>query len=344
MGIPLIKMVTLGILPSFLKKAYYRSKGAKIGEKVNIGLFSIIDADVIEIGDYSKIAPMSFIKARVCKLGKRTSINTLAVIDTYSIEVDDDSTIMEQVVIGGMLTPRSKIVIGKRVKIFPYSFLNPTEEIVIEDDVGIGGSNYIFTHGSWQSELDGFPVAFGPVRIKKGTWFPWRVFVMPGVTVGEYCTIGAGSVITKNIPSNSLAAGSPAKVLREEGSYLKKLSVDEKNNKVMGYLSEFVEFMIFQGKQCVIEKISDTHMEIRLHTDSKRQAIICYQMIDNGVSEADLYICLGDIARERKDELSKKGKVYFDIFSKETVFRDLPEWYLIRDYFSRYGVRFNVVD
>jgi acetyltransferase-like isoleucine patch superfamily enzyme len=344
MGLPIIKMATVGIMPSFLKKAYYRAKGAKIGKNVSLGLLSVIDAKNIEIGDFTKIGPLSFIVAHTFKTGKRVKINTTAAIDTHIIEIGDDSTIMEQVVIGGMLTPRSKITIGKRVKIFPYSFLNPTEEIIIEDDVGIGGANYIFTHGSWQSELDGYPVSFGAVTIKKGTWFPWRVFVMPGVTVGEYCTIGAGSVITKDIPDNCLAAGSPAKVLREKDEYVKTLSVDEKHLKMKFYINEFIEFMNFKGNPCRI--MEETNDEISFEIKIKNKVIKIAYVLKFRSDEVNnnVVISLQAITEENKLQILNRNSTFFDVTNKETIFKNTAEWELVRDFLSRYGVRFNVIN
>ncbi|MBK7269113.1 MAG: hypothetical protein IPI07_06255 [Flavobacteriales bacterium] len=263
MSIPIGKMITVGILPSPLKRLYYRMNGARIGKGVKFGLLSVITAREMEIGDDTRIAPLSFINVRKLKLGKRVKIHSMVAVDTNELIVGDDSSIMEQVVVGGMLTPRSRLSIGKRVKVFPYSFLNPTEPITIEDDVGIGGANYIFTHGSWQSQLDGFPVSFGPVHIKKGVWFPWRVFVMPNVTVGEYATIGAGSIITKDIPARSLAAGSPAKVLRTEEQYIKRHTDDEKDGMVRKMLTEYAEFQAFKGERQV--RVEDANGTLIIH-------------------------------------------------------------------------------
>ncbi|MBR3018275.1 MAG: sugar O-acetyltransferase [Clostridia bacterium] len=53
-----------------------------------------------------------------------------------------------------------------------------------------------------------------PVCIGNGCWFGANVVVCPGVTIGDNCVIGAGSVVTRDIPPNSLAAGVPARVLR----------------------------------------------------------------------------------------------------------------------------------
>lgn len=53
-----------------------------------------------------------------------------------------------------------------------------------------------------------------PVTIGNDCWFGANVVVCPGVTIGDNCVIGAGSVVTRDIPSNSFAAGVPARVVR----------------------------------------------------------------------------------------------------------------------------------
>jgi maltose O-acetyltransferase len=53
-----------------------------------------------------------------------------------------------------------------------------------------------------------------PITIKSGCWLASNVTVCGGVTIGENCVIGAGSVVTRDIPPNSLAAGVPCRVIR----------------------------------------------------------------------------------------------------------------------------------
>lgn len=341
MAIPIIKMLTVGILPSPLKVLYYKLTGAKIGKGVSIGFFSIINSKEIEIGDHAKIGHFSFITCRKLHLGKRVRINMMVAIETGEVSVDNDSTIMEQVVIGGMLTPRSSITIGKRVKIFPYSFLNPTEAIIIEDDVGIGGANYIFTHGSWQSIIDGFPVSFGPVTIKKGTWFPWRVFVMPNVTVGEYCTIGAGSIITKSIPARSLAAGSPAKVLRQGDEYIKQYSSEEKIGIINNILTEFTEFLKYKYIEKA-EKIYSTSENDLFNIWVWDGRKICFSKGNTDNINADAIIYFNEISEDLEKQLMKDQKIWFDIEGKKTCFSKDPLWKEIIHFFSRYGIRFEI--
>ncbi len=53
-----------------------------------------------------------------------------------------------------------------------------------------------------------------PITVGKNCWLGGSVILLPGVTIGDGCVIGAGAVVTKDIPENSLAVGNPAKVIR----------------------------------------------------------------------------------------------------------------------------------
>ncbi|HEX7757448.1 MAG TPA: DapH/DapD/GlmU-related protein, partial [Niabella sp.] len=54
-----------------------------------------------------------------------------------------------------------------------------------------------------------------PVTIGNNVWVGGNATILPGVTIGDNCVIGAGSVVTKDIPANSLAVGNPARVIRQ---------------------------------------------------------------------------------------------------------------------------------
>ena len=68
---------------------------------------------------------------------------------------------------------------------------------------------------SGPSEAPGRWYVFLPVAISNNVWIGANVVVLPGVTIGENSVIGAGSVVTKDIPANVIAFGSPCKVYRE---------------------------------------------------------------------------------------------------------------------------------
>jgi putative colanic acid biosynthesis acetyltransferase WcaF len=62
---------------------------------------------------------------------------------------------------------------------------------------------------------DEFPILVAPIHVGKKAWIAARSIVLPGVTVGDGCVVGAGSVVTKDLPSHTVCAGNPAKVIKE---------------------------------------------------------------------------------------------------------------------------------
>ena len=116
--------------------------------------------------------------------------------------------------------------IGKRC-FFNYNLtIQDDAPVTIGDDNNFGPNLTIVTplHPMLPDErkqmLDGngCPKRFcyaKPVRIGNDCWFGANVVVCPGVTIGDGCVIGAGSVVTRDIPPMSFAAGSPCRVIRE---------------------------------------------------------------------------------------------------------------------------------
>jgi acetyltransferase-like isoleucine patch superfamily enzyme len=236
-------------LPQFVKKLLLKKLG-KIGKNFYLGSRSIIYADKLLIGDDVYIGKNTVIKTMSLKLGNGVSIlHDNNIIATQLVEIGDDSKINEKNIIGGGQRPESLIKIGCNVHIYPFCFLNTTMPLIIEDGVGIGGGTYIFTHGSWQSAYNGFPYTFAPVTIKKNAWLPWRVFVMPGITIGEDATIGSDALITKNIPDKSFAVGVPAKVLKSGNEYIKVMDFIEKFNLMKIIFEDFKKNYEFFNKE-----------------------------------------------------------------------------------------------
>lgn len=121
----------------------------------------------------------------------------------------------------------SKISIGANVIIRPGTFLfaDPSAgggKIVIEDKVLIGPGVHVYTNNHEFNNVSlpiydqGYPTPTedDSVTLKKGCWIGAGTIILPGVTIGVNAVVGAGSVVTKDVPDFTIAAGNPAKILR----------------------------------------------------------------------------------------------------------------------------------
>lgn len=116
-----------------------------------------------------------------------------------------------------------EIIIGNHCSIGEYNHITAIQKIIIGDGLLTGRFVYIGdnAHGglSWK-EADIPPsrrhlISKGIVRIGNNVWIGDKTTVLGGVTIGDNVIIGAGSIITHDIPSNSMAVGAPAKVIRQ---------------------------------------------------------------------------------------------------------------------------------
>lgn len=130
---------------------------------------------------------------------------------------------------------------GKHVHLGNHVYANfnltlvDDSHIYIGDDTMIGPNVSIITAAHpIEPSLRKKRIEFNiPVKIGKNVWIGAGAVILPGVTIGDNSVIGAGSVVTKDIPSNVVAVGSPCKVMREIGEkdrefYYKDRKIDKK--------------------------------------------------------------------------------------------------------------------
>ena len=123
---------------------------------------------------------------------------------------------------GSEIKPPLRCDYGYRIRVGARTFVNyglvalDVASIAIGDDVQIGPNVQLLTpthpiepdarRAKWE--------AAEPIAIQGNVWLGGGVIVLPGVTIGENTVVGAGSIVTKDLPPNVVAAGNPARVIR----------------------------------------------------------------------------------------------------------------------------------
>jgi UDP-2-acetamido-3-amino-2,3-dideoxy-glucuronate N-acetyltransferase len=143
-------------------------------------------------------------------LGKSVILN--AFINLYGCQIGDNTKI------GAFVEIQKGAKIGQNCKISSHTFI--CEGVTIEDNVFVG-HNVTFINdtypratsesGNLQTEEDW---TVEPILVKRGASIGSSATLLSGITVGEKAIIGAGSVVTKDVPPNTIVAGNPAKVIR----------------------------------------------------------------------------------------------------------------------------------
>lgn len=110
----------------------------------------------------------------------------------------------------------SKVKLGKGIVLMNGFQCMSSGGLTIEDNTLISLNCTIATNN--HDFYDRQVITCKPVHIKKNVWIGVNVTILPGVTIGENAIIGASSVVTKDVPPNTVVAGNPAKIIREINS------------------------------------------------------------------------------------------------------------------------------
>jgi acetyltransferase-like isoleucine patch superfamily enzyme len=150
------------------------------------------------------------IRLRDVKLGEDVKIYSF--VNAYGCEIGDESRI------GAFVEIQKGVKIGRRCKISSHSFL--CEGVTVEDNVFIG-HGVMFTNDKYPraTNSDGYVQSdadWDVIRtiVKKGASIGSNATIIAGVTIGENAMVGAGSVVTRDIPDCSTVVGVPARVIQ----------------------------------------------------------------------------------------------------------------------------------
>jgi acetyltransferase-like isoleucine patch superfamily enzyme len=148
------------------------------------------------------------------RLGKGVQLHGF--VNLYGCEIGDETRI------GCFVEIQKGVKIGARCKISSHSFI--CEGVTLEDEVFVG-HGVMFGNDRWPRAVgaDGKVVAEGdweyqPTRVKKGASIGSGSAILGGIVIGENAMVGAGSVVTKDVPPNVTVAGNPARPLNHPTS------------------------------------------------------------------------------------------------------------------------------
>lgn len=106
-----------------------------------------------------------------------------------------------------------KVRIGRNAIVMPNSLMMASGTITIEDNVQVAA--YVKLISNNHDPYDRMVLTCKPVVLKRNCWIGAGAVILPGVTVGENSIVGAGSVVTKDVPDNTVVAGNPAKFVKQ---------------------------------------------------------------------------------------------------------------------------------
>lgn len=151
-------------------------------------------ADNSSIGEHVDIsAHVSYNYVKTGKNGKIRHFSILFGSEKHPLTIGDDFFIGVQCYLNGT----AGIALGDRVTL--------AHGVMIFSDSGPNTSPWLQQH---------YPITAKPVTIGSDVWIGARAMVLPGVTIGDKCVIGAGALVKEDVPSGSVVAGNPAKVIK----------------------------------------------------------------------------------------------------------------------------------
>lgn len=270
---------TINVGPGFSigKNSFIKADTVTIGENVTIADNVTITCDTLSIGNNSSIGANSSLLAPIIDIGEkcRTGEVFSASLNQY-FKMDNFSAIGHRVTLagqgfkcgeflwlkndiilggGGSQGPDSFLIIGDRSSIFDRSYVNLSERVEIGNDCALSYNVVLLTHGAWQPALDGYSTSFGPISIGDNSVVYLNSVVMPGVSIDKNCTVGANATVMIDMPENSLAVGSPAKIVKS-GNYPKPPSPTKTDDMLCAVVSDYFETLTLKGAK--VTKIFDT--------------------------------------------------------------------------------------
>ena len=221
-----------------------RCRRLVLGAGASIGRGVRIEGGDIRLGEGVRVLRNSTIKVLdTLEVGAGGTIGEQCEISGREVHIGQELWMLPQAKVGGgsAFEHGSRLDAGHYLHLGVQTLINTARPVRIGHEVGLGTRTSIYTHGAYPSRLQGFPVAFDGVEIGDFSWVPGAI-INPGVRIGRNCVVGVNSLVTSAIPDGALAAGSPAKVLRE-GAYPRPLDPEARLAFFEQFLADYARIL-----------------------------------------------------------------------------------------------------
>lgn len=304
-----------------------RARRLRLGRGVEIGPAVRIEGGDLELGDGVRVMRHSTIHVLdQLRIGAGGTLNERTEISGRHVDIGQELWMLPGAKIGGgsAFERSSSLLAGHFLHLGVDTLVNTARPVVIGHEVGLGTRTSIYTHGAYPSRLHGFPVAFAGVEIGDFTWVPGAT-INPGVRIGRCCVIGVNSLVTSDVPDGSLAAGSPAKVIRAD-AYPRRLGADETLEFYGGFLAAYADLA---GSSAVVERSGDA---VLLRTEDAT-----YLAGDGQADVAGRVLVIGDAVGAGP---VRSGVTAFDTRSRRIVGASDAASARLANELRRHGIRF----
>ena len=243
----------LFVLPPGLKGLALRLLcRAEVGRKVSIGWFASVRAGRISLGDYAVIRGLTVIACNGdLVLGKHSQVSSFTLV--YG---------------------SASFVVGDHSYVGPQSLINADEDVRLGRHTALGARAVVYTHGSWLPYTEGYWARFGAVTLGDHVWCAACVFLHPGVTIGDRVFINSQSVVTSDIPGESVAEGNPARIVAQMKQLRRRMTPDRLDAAIAEMLDYFVEVELRRVRGLAPARDSPDSWRVQAAADAQRLVIV----------------------------------------------------------------------
>lgn len=269
-------------------------------------------------------------------LGKYCHVGHRSTITGQGFKSGEFLWLKDEIIVGGggATGPKSYLTIGNRTSVFDKCFINLSEEITIGAYSALSYNVVLLTHSAWQPSLMGYPTKFAPIHIGNYVVVYLNSVVLPGVTIGDYSTVGASSLVLNDIPDHCLVAGNPATIRKGSHSYPRTPDGNQIDLFIRAILADYLTTLKSKGVNIIQDDLSTKDSVIIEYQNQLEK--ICYipisthHQLDN---KADITLSYDTTSQ------GFHSRCHFDL-ANETVIGKLSRVADdLRDYLRRRGIR-----